>query len=115
EMDSWYGLSAMIAMEEFNMNNTVPIDVLITGSDDLSSGALDAFPPNSKTPDVVTGQDASLEACRNIVRGKQSMTVYKSIKTISSEPATLSMKIAKGENVKHTTTLNNGKREVPSR
>jgi D-xylose transport system substrate-binding protein len=114
EMDSWYGLSSYLAMNEFITVNKKPVDVIIASSDDLASGAIDAIKGAGLPAAVVTGQDASLEACKNIVTGNQSMTVYKSIKRLSSEAAVLAMQLARGEKVVPTTTLNNGKKEVPS-
>lgn len=113
EMDSWYGLSALLAMNEF-ITSQQHIDVLLTGSDDLATGAIDAFNAANLPSPIVTGQDASLDACRNIVLGKQAMTVYKSIKKLSHEAAVLAMKLAKGEKIEFTTSLSNGKKEVPS-
>lgn len=113
EMDSWYGLSALLVMNDF-IATKQHIDVLITGSDDLATGAIDAFNSASLPTPIVTGQDASLDACRNIVLGKQSMTVYKSIKKLSKEAAILAMKLATGKKVEFTTSLSNGKKDVPS-
>ena len=114
EIDSWYALNALMNMEEFISTNKEPIDVVIAASDDLATGALEAIKTaHLKTP-VVTGQDASVEACKNIILGYQSMTVYKSIKKLSHGAALLAMKLAKGEKVDFTTKTNNGKHEVPS-
>ena len=113
EMDSWYELTAQMFMTEFITANKEPIDAIIAGSDGIASGAIDAL-KGIRPPLVVTGQDASIEACRNIVSGYQSMTIYKSIKKLSDEAAILSMKIANGQQVSVTVTINNGKKEVPS-
>jgi len=114
EMDSWYGLSSLMVMDEFISTNNKPIDAIITGSDDLATGAIDAVHAANLPRMIVTGQDATLEACKNIVLGNQTMTVYKSIEKLSTEAATLAMKIAKGEKIEVATTLNNGKKDVPS-
>lgn len=114
EMDSWYGLSSLMALDEFLPSNKQPIDAIITGSDDLATGAIDAITAAKLSGVAITGQDASIEACKNIVLNNQSMTIYKSIEKLSSEAAILAMKIARGETIEHTTTLNNGQKEVPS-
>lgn len=113
EMESWYELTAQMFMDEFVAGTKEPIDAIIASSDGIASGAIDAL-RGRRAPLVVTGQDASLDACRNIVSGYQSMTIYKSIKKLSEEAAILSMKIAKGQRVNITTTVNNGTKEVPS-
>ena len=114
EMSSWYALSSMTAMDEFITENKLPIDAVVTGADDLASGVIDVFKSTNLKMPVITGQDASIDACRNVILGNQSMTIYKSVKKLSSEAALLSMKIAKGEKIDHTFTMNNGKKEVPS-
>lgn len=114
EMSSWYALSSMSVMDEFVQRNKLPIDAVITGADDLASGVIDVFKSSNIRIPVITGQDASVDACRNIILGNQSMTIYKSVKKLSSEAAILSMKIARGEKIDFTSTMNNGKKEVPS-
>lgn len=114
EMSSWYALSSMSVMDEFVQNNKLPIDAVLTGADDLASGVIDVLKSSDMRIPVITGQDASVDACRNIILGNQSMTIYKSVKKLSSEAAVLSMKIAKGEKIDFTTTMNNGKKDVPS-
>lgn len=114
ESDSWYSLSSLMIMDEFLTSNKEPIDAIITGSDDLATGALDAIKSSKRPIPAVTGQDATIDACRNIVLGYQSMTIYKSIKKLSDEAAILAMKVARKEKVDITATLNNGKTDVPS-
>jgi D-xylose transport system substrate-binding protein len=64
---------------------------------------------------IITGQDAELNTCRNIVNGKQGMTVYKSLKSEAETAATLALSCAKKErNIKYDKKIFNGKIEVPS-
>ena len=114
EMSSWYALSSMSVMDEFVKSNKLPVDAIITGADDLASGVIEVLKSSDMRIPVITGQDASVDACRNIILGNQSMTIYKSVKRLSSEAAILSMKIAKGEKINVTSTTNNGKKDVPS-
>jgi D-xylose transport system substrate-binding protein len=114
EMDSWYALSSLMVLQEFIPTNKYPIDAIIAASDDLATGAIEAFEDTNHSGIVVTGQDASVEACKNIMLGSQSMTIYKSIEKLANEAAIVAMKIAKGEKIEFSTTLNNGKKEVPS-
>lgn len=62
----------------------------------------------------VVGQDAELEGVRRIVEGTQSMTVYKSIKSLTQQTAEIAVKMAAGEEIYTSTTLNNGKKNVPT-
>ena len=113
EMDSWYALSSMLIMQDFLADNKEPVDVVIAPNDNLAGGALDAFKLSKLKIPLFTGQDATVDGCRNIMDDLQTMTIFKS-KRLSSEGAMLAMKIAKGERINITTTLNNGKRDVPS-
>ncbi|MES2730124.1 MAG: substrate-binding domain-containing protein [Bacteroidota bacterium] len=114
EIDAWYVLNSLMSMDEFLSSNTQPIDVVIASSDDLASGAIDAIKAAKLQMPVVTGQDATVDACKNIIVGNQSMTVFKSIKKLASEAAILAMKVAKGEKVTTMKSINNGSYEVPS-
>lgn len=115
EADAWYALNAMLMMDEFlSTNPDTPVDVIIAASDDLASGAIDAIKSTSKGTPIVIGQDATVDACKNIVLGYQTMTIYKPIKKLSNEAAILAMKVAKNEKVEFTAKLNNGKVDVPS-
>lgn len=115
EADAWYALNAMLMMDEFlSSNPDTPIDVIIAAADDLATGAIDAIKSSNKGTPIVLGQDATVDACKNIILGHQTMTIYKPIKKLSSEAAILAMKVAKNEKVEFTAKLNNGKVDVPS-
>ena len=64
----------------------------------MASGVLDAIKIDKVNIPILTGQNATVEACKNIMQGFQTMTVYKDGKKLSTEGAILAMKIAKGEN-----------------
>jgi len=52
---------------------------------------------------VVTGQDADLTACKRVLDGTQTMTVYKSLQKIASEAAKISVSLVKGEALNYKT------------
>lgn len=113
---SWGPLEALMIIEDFMATSkNEKIDVVMSSSDALSEGIVQAFASNQKhgTP-LITGQDASLTASKNIMAGYQTMSVYKSIKKIAYEAAALAMKLANKEEVKTTTFTNNGLKDVPS-
>jgi D-xylose transport system substrate-binding protein len=114
EMDSWSALNSLMFMEDFLPTNKSKIDAIIAPGDDMAAGVLDAMKIDKVSLPVLTGQNATVDACRNIMQGLQSMTIYKDSKKISAEAASLAMKIAKGEKVKTTAIRNNGKIDVPS-
>jgi len=59
-------------------------------------------------------QDAELGALQRIVAGTQSMTVYKPIVKLAPAAVDAAFALAKGEKLKTTRTVNNGKIDVPS-
>ncbi len=113
EMDSWGALNSSMFMEDFLPTNKSTIDAIIASGDDMASGVLDAMKIDKANLPILTGQNATVDACRNIMQGLQTMTIYKDMK-IAMEAAILAMKIAKGEKIKTTTTRSNGKIDVPS-
>ncbi|NTV23348.1 MAG: sugar ABC transporter substrate-binding protein [Nanoarchaeota archaeon] len=91
------------------------IDAIIAANDGTASGvikALDEAGLSGKIP--VSGQDAELGACQRIIKGTQTMTVYKPIKPLAYKAAELAVMLAKGENPEVNSAVNNGKIDVPS-
>lgn len=57
------------------------IDAVLTSSDGLALGALQAIKEHPEQQvEVFTGQDAELDAIKAILSGNMSLTVYKPIK-----------------------------------
>lgn len=114
-VEMWGPLEAFLLLDGFLKDYTGTLDVTFSASDGLSEGvvqALDAYPMFQNT--LVSGQDASVAACRNIMLGHhQSMSVYKSIKAIANKAAELAMKLMTTGDVEMQTYANNGKRNVP--
>ena len=87
--------------------------IVITGKDKGKTGTIvRVLPREGKI--LVTGQDADVSACQRIMRGTQTMTIYKPLKTLATFAAEVAVDIAKGGRVPQSTTLNNGFKEVPS-
>jgi len=63
---------------------------------------------------LVSGQDAELDAVRRIVAGTQSMTVYKSLRTLTRLAARSAVMLAKGEKVDTSSVTPNGLKDVPT-
>lgn len=90
------------------------IDGVLCGNDNLASQAVRALSENRLAGKViVTGQDADLAACQRIVEGTQTMTVYKPVDKLAKAAAEYAVKMAKGEDISVTTTINDGSNEVP--
>jgi D-xylose transport system substrate-binding protein len=95
------------------------IDVIILSSDNMATGAIRALEElqPSHWP-LITGQDGSITACRNILRGKQSMSVLKDSKRIAEQTAKMALQCAEGK-IPETNGVTpakgkEGKIEIPS-
>lgn len=114
-IEDWSGENAHYEMSALlNLSMQVP-DAILSAYDGMSRGIIQALDENSIRPyPIITGQNAELQSCRDIVNGKQSMTIYKSIKTEAYQAAELAMKCAKNEEIETTKTVFNGKKDIPS-
>ena len=65
---------------------------------------------------VITGQDCDITNVKNIIKGKQSMSVFRDTRILASQAVKMADQILKGQNVESndTVTYNNGKKTVPS-
>jgi len=92
------------------------VDAIICGNDALASGAIAALKEHQKNGGVLlAGQDADIQAVRNIVAGDQTITIYKPIESLAFAAANAAIKISEGEAPSNMNiTVNNGKRLVPA-
>ena len=89
-------------------------DAVIVSNDGTAGGAIQALLEEGLAGQkLVTGQDADLAACQRIMRGTQSMTVFKPVAKLATLTARTAVAIAKGEKPAATTTLDNGFKAVP--
>jgi len=87
---------------------------IVASNDVTAGGAIRVLEAKGLAGKVaVSGQDAELEAARRIVAGTQTMTVYKSLRTMTRLAARSAVLLAKGEKLDVIPTVNNGKRDVP--
>jgi D-xylose transport system substrate-binding protein len=63
---------------------------------------------------LVSGQDADLASLQLIAQGKQTMTIYKSIQPLAFGAVDAAVKLARGEKVDTTETIDNGFKKVPA-
>ncbi len=61
---------------------------------------------------VVTGQDAEVASIQYIIDGKQSMTVFKDVRTLVSDAIDMAVTVLKGETPETTGSYNNNKVDV---
>jgi D-xylose transport system substrate-binding protein len=93
------------------------VDAVIAGNDALASGVIKALHENDQDGQVlIAGQDADLNAIRNIAFGNQTITIYKPLETMAFNAAIAAVKMAKGKDPSDNMsfTVNNGHRLVPA-
>lgn len=108
-------------MKEYAFEETVgaiqegkQIGGVIAGNDSLAEGVIEALSEHRMAGKVfVVGQDADLSACQRIVEGTQLMTVYKPIENLAGETARLAVMLARGENLKLSKTIYDGRFDIP--
>lgn len=112
----WDPLDALNKAEQVLTLTNNQIDAVVASNDGTAGGVVQALEGQNLAGNVlVSGQDADLEACQRIVKGTQTMTVYKPIRLIATEAARAAVALAKGETIqKADQTVNNGKINVPS-
>jgi D-xylose transport system substrate-binding protein len=117
-LESWSESDANNIMDKYIKYNLEVPDVILSSSDLLSRGCIDALIKNNFNPSklVITGQGAEPFSCRYMLKGNQSMSVYKSVKKLALLAADLSFKMVKGEDTKNIlqTIAFNGKSNIPT-
>ena len=93
---------------------------VLAANDGTAGGAIAALKGAGIDPASipVTGQDAELAAIQRILAGEQYMTVYKPIKPLADNAATLAVAVVNGEDPATSEVINgeedNGTEQVPS-
>jgi putative multiple sugar transport system substrate-binding protein len=93
------------------------LDVWLCSNDSTALGVENALAANynGEYP-IVTGQDCDIENTKNMIAGKQSMSVFKDTRTLASQVVKMITQILNGEevDVNDTETYNNNVITVPS-
>lgn len=115
-LETWNSIDAYNEMQTFLDNSKAKIDAILAANDELAGGSIMALEMVEDSMDmIITGQDASVGGCQNILNGKQSMTVYKSIRNLAREAAQASVKMAKGEKITNATNqVSDGTNDIPA-
>ena len=93
------------------------VDVWLCSNDSTALGVETALAANySGDYPVITGQDCDIENTKNMIAGKQSMSVFKDTRTLASQVVKMVGQILNGEevDVNDTETYDNGVIVVPS-
>lgn len=84
------------------------VDAILAANDTQAGAVVDVLASLGVKPKefpYITGQDASLEAVRRIVRGEQAMTVYKPIVAEANQAADVAVALVTGSKVTGTQTV----------
>jgi D-xylose transport system substrate-binding protein len=111
----WQPVEALKIMENALTKNANKVDAVLVSNDGTAGGALQALEEQKLAGRIpVSGQDADLAACQRIIKGTQTMTVYKPIKALATRAAELALDLAQKRPIQADQKVNNGKRDVPS-
>lgn len=114
-VNEWDAREAFTIIKNYLSDNNSELDVIIAGNDELAGGAIEALRLfNLKKKVLVAGQDAELNAIRNIVAGDQTITIFKPIDALVYTAANMAIKLANEEPINTNITVNNGYKLVPS-
>lgn len=93
------------------------LDAVLCSNDSTALGAENALTSSYKGKwPVITGQDCDIANVKNMIAGKQSMSIFKDTRTLATQVVTMVDAIMKGEKaeVNDTKSYNNGKGIIPS-
>ncbi len=109
----WLPEEALKITENALAANDNKIDAIVTSNDGLAGGSIQALAAQGLAGKVaVSGQDADLQGIKRIVEGTQTLTIYKPLKLIAETAAQVAFDFAEDKEVKATSTLDNGKKQV---
>lgn len=111
----WQASAALNIVENALTQANNQVDAVVASNDGTARGAVQALEGQNLAGKVlVSGQDADLASLRLIVDGKQTMTIYKSIQPLAYGAVDAAIKLARGEQVATSDTIDNGFKKVPA-
>ena len=93
------------------------IDAWLCSNDSTACGVITALDKYYKgNYPVITGQDCDILSVKNIIAGKQAMSVFKDTRTLASQAAKMASQVMNGQkvDVNDIDTYNNGKKDISS-
>lgn len=111
---NWASDESKKIITEFLSKNDCP-EIIYTASDELAEGVIEVLEQKGLAGKVVvTGQDADLRAIRDLISGKQTLTIFKPIRLLADRAAQLGAGLLEMQPFLTITNVNNGKVDVPS-
>jgi D-xylose transport system substrate-binding protein len=99
-VEGWSQEKAVDIVENILTATGNQIDAIVSSNDGTALGALQALDAQGLAGIVpLSGQDATAAACKAIVEGKLTVTVFKDINLLSPMAIDLAIKLAKGEDL----------------
>src|SRR6266852_3053707 len=111
----WKADEALRITEDALTKTGNKINAIIASNDGTAGGAVSALEAAGLAGKVlVTGQDAQKDAVQRVVKGTQTMTIYKPIQPLAFGAVDAAIKLAKKQPVDTHDKINNGKKDVPA-
>jgi D-xylose transport system substrate-binding protein len=99
-IDGWLERNARFQLQKVIDYSDKNIDVVLASNDNIALEALRVIEDNNlPRPQVITGQDAIVEACRSILNNGQTMTVYKSMSDMARQGIQLAVDIINNNDI----------------
>lgn len=114
-IENWDPNIAYRFMNEFLSSNINRIDAILAPNDAIAGATIKALQEHGLDGKVViTGQDAELDAIRRIIKGTQSMTLFKDVRESARKNIDVAIKLGNGEEVLTDDWIYNGKKHIPA-
>jgi D-xylose transport system substrate-binding protein len=111
----WKAEEALRMTEDALTRTGNNIQAIVASNDGTAGGAISALEAAGLSGKViVTGQDAQKDAVQRIVKGTQTMTIYKPIKPLAFDAVDAAIKLARKQPLQAPDKINNGKKDVPA-
>ncbi len=110
----WSTALALSTIENSLTRYKNKIDAILANNDGMALGAIQALEEQKLVGKVfVGGADADIAAVKDIVRGRQSMTVLKGIKPLAKAAVETAVHLARKESINSDAKAHNGMKDVP--
>jgi D-xylose transport system substrate-binding protein len=97
-VDNWDATNALKIMENVLTAQNNKIDAVVASNDGTALGALQALKAQKLAGVVpISGQDATADGCNSIVKGEQTVSVYKDTRLLSPLAVKLADEFLKGQ------------------
>ncbi len=114
--DNWNPTIAAFESEKIISLYGDSLSAIISGYDGMATAIIEVLKKHKMEGKIaLTGQDAELDACLNVKKGLQTMTVLHPLKTIAEEAAKVAIAIVNNEEIDNTNVkkIKNGRYIIP--